>query len=308
MDGSDTQPHLDDTFGALLVGTFFGTMLYGLMFHQSYRYFRRYPGDLRVTKSFVAILLALETMHTVAVTHACYMYLVTNYSRPQALTHGIWSMDLLPLLTGSSSSYLNASTVKAYVVSTFDEFNHFIWLDSAGCAVTVASDVLTTSVLITVLKQSRTGVKQTDYLLDRLVKYSINTGLLIGLFDTVSFVLSFFKGDSLIFTGIAIAGTKLYANSVLAVLNSRRSSTGATRGSGTSGTYPEVISLNNVHVAGPTFQAHTVTVPSRLWRAPTCGSEMCLVPCSFVRYRGWQDAHGSRTAIESKGAAAEAAV
>ncbi|KAL7279424.1 hypothetical protein ACG7TL_007266 [Trametes sanguinea] len=288
MDGSDTQPHLDDTFGALLIGTFFGTMLYGLMFHQSYRYFRRYPGDLRVTKSFVAILLALETMHTVAVTHACYMYLVTNYSRPQALTHGIWSMDLLPLLTG-----LLILVSQCYVVSTFDEFNHFIWLDSAGCAVTVASDVLTTSVLITVLKQSRTGVKQTDYLLDRLVKYSINTGLLIGLFDTVSFVLSFFKGDSLIFTGIAIAGTKLYANSVLAVLNSRRSSAGATRGSGTSGTYPEVISLNNVHVVGPTFQAHTVTVPSRLWRAPTCGSE---------------DAHGSRTAIESKGAAAEAAV
>ena len=64
-------PHLDNTFGAVLIGTFIGLMcvssaspgdpplvlmyhsLYGITLHQSYRYFRMYPADLPILKFLV---------------------------------------------------------------------------------------------------------------------------------------------------------------------------------------------------------------------------------------------------------------
>ncbi|OJT15861.1 hypothetical protein TRAPUB_1513 [Trametes pubescens] len=54
-------PALDNTFGAVLLGTFVGLILYGLTLHQSYRYLRLYPNDSRALKCLVAfVVYALE--------------------------------------------------------------------------------------------------------------------------------------------------------------------------------------------------------------------------------------------------------
>ncbi|KAI0364307.1 hypothetical protein BV20DRAFT_1029923 [Pilatotrama ljubarskyi] len=74
-------PALDNTFGAVLLGTCFGLILYGLTAHQAYRYFRLYPTDVPVLKALVTVLVSLETLHTALCIHMWYVRQgLTEYS------------------------------------------------------------------------------------------------------------------------------------------------------------------------------------------------------------------------------------
>ncbi|KAI0685979.1 hypothetical protein C8T65DRAFT_747602 [Cerioporus squamosus] len=91
---------MDKTYGALLLGTFIGLILYGLGLHQLYRYFRLYSKDLVFVRSLVILTMIFETVHTFLTLHACYFYLVDNYLCPGRLLHSVWSINLLALSTG----------------------------------------------------------------------------------------------------------------------------------------------------------------------------------------------------------------
>ncbi|OSD01390.1 hypothetical protein PYCCODRAFT_1468566 [Trametes coccinea BRFM310] len=71
LDATPLAAELNHTFGALLLGTYFGFMLYGFMIHRSYTYFHfhDYPKDAKVNKIFVALPLVLETAHSTAALH-----------------------------------------------------------------------------------------------------------------------------------------------------------------------------------------------------------------------------------------------
>ncbi|KAI0361298.1 hypothetical protein OH77DRAFT_415673 [Trametes cingulata] len=88
-------PALDNTFGAMFLGTVFGQMLYGLTVYQTYKYFRLFAKDTLFHKVLVLTVLVLETFHAVLCIHVCYYYVITNYFNPVALTKDIW-YELLP--------------------------------------------------------------------------------------------------------------------------------------------------------------------------------------------------------------------
>ncbi|KAI0749999.1 hypothetical protein C8Q80DRAFT_1269786 [Daedaleopsis nitida] len=249
-------PALDNTFGAVLLGTFVGLVLYGLTLHQSYRYFRMYPGDSSVLKGLVIFVLILETFTSALSLHVCYYYLVTSYFNPLALLSGTWSINLFPVVSGivmtASQSFFArrvwvlgpryrilvciaailcileigffaAATAEAFIIPTFEGFKRVTWLVSTGSTMAVTADILLTVVLIYVLKHNRTGVKRTDSMLDIMIMYSINTGLLTGVFNLLSLLFAYIRPGDLIYIGIGIPGTKMYANTLLAALNSRMS-------------------------------------------------------------------------------------
>uniref|UniRef100_A0A5K1JV17 Tox1 n=1 Tax=Ganoderma boninense TaxID=34458 RepID=A0A5K1JV17_9APHY len=141
-------PPLDSTFGAVLIGTFLGLMLYGLVVHQTYRYFSLYPRDSGWIKALVVSTLLFETAHIVLSTHICYYYLVTNYGNADAIQSSVWSLG---------------------------------WLVSAGAGAAFLADGLLTGVLVNLLHTQRTGVKSIDRIVDTLILYGVNTGLLTGL-------------------------------------------------------------------------------------------------------------------------------
>jgi hypothetical protein len=75
-----------------------------------------------------------------------------------------------------------------------------------------------------VLLQSRkTGIKNTEQILNRIVTYTISTGLLTSVIDIV--ILGAFVGlpDTLVYLCFFDFVPNLYANSLLAMLNSRLS-------------------------------------------------------------------------------------
>ncbi|TBU36596.1 hypothetical protein BD309DRAFT_713759 [Dichomitus squalens] len=48
---------LDDTFGALLIGTYLSLILYGVALHQSFQYYKEYPHDKTWIKVYVAVIV-----------------------------------------------------------------------------------------------------------------------------------------------------------------------------------------------------------------------------------------------------------
>ncbi|KAI0788182.1 hypothetical protein C8Q74DRAFT_1256330 [Fomes fomentarius] len=249
-------PALDDTFGAVLLGTFVGLLLYGTALHQSYRYFRIYVNDRTLLKVLVIVVLLFDTFNTYLSAHISYHYLVTNYFMPFNLLFGSWSVRILPLSSGlvicTSQSFFArrvvvigkqykpvaaiaiallfgelgffaAATAEAFMLPNFQTFRSVTWLISCGSAMAVTADLLLTTVLIISLRKSRTGIRRTDSMVDFLVLYAVNTGLVTGLFNILSFVFSIAMPSKLIYYAVGIAGTKLYAVTLLAALNARQS-------------------------------------------------------------------------------------
>ncbi|KAI0667928.1 hypothetical protein C8Q78DRAFT_981319 [Trametes maxima] len=250
-----TSVHIDDTFGAFLIGTFFGIMLYGITIHQVYRYFRTYSDDNRINYVLVFVLTVLETFHVIACAHACYYYLITSYAHPEALATGVWfeiytCQGVVIMFSQSYFArrvYLIGTQFRILVLVTaillvgelgmFDlmsllhrrfahpEFIHFqklTWLISAGAAMAVVADGILTGVLVTVLRRNITGMKRMDTIVDILILYAISTGQCCDQVNFMSFIFSLLCPNKLIYTAFGIVCTKLYANSLLASLNARK--------------------------------------------------------------------------------------
>ncbi|TBU27786.1 hypothetical protein BD311DRAFT_365337 [Dichomitus squalens] len=278
--GCPPPVRLDSTFGAVLIGTSLGLTLYGMVVHQCYRYFGTYRNDSSWIKVLVSAILVFETFHVVSSMHICYHYLVTKYSNGEALLSGVWSIDLLSAISGiiiiSAQSFFAArvfllggrryrvlvtiamillagelgfffaATVKAFTFPSFSDFQRYTWLVSAGAALACAADALLTGVLVNLLRSKHTGVERLDQIMDRLIKYTINTGLLtryddiyscllhteqntiviprsLSVVNLLSLVFSVLLPSKLIYVAFGIVATKLYANSLLAALNARSS-------------------------------------------------------------------------------------
>ncbi|EIW63549.1 uncharacterized protein TRAVEDRAFT_43835 [Trametes versicolor FP-101664 SS1] len=314
---SDTQgalpaiPALDNSYGAMLLGTFLGIMLYGLTIHQTYRYFRLYSRDPRPLKLFVLLIVTLETLHTVIWMIACYHFLITDYFKPSAITAGQWTDKVNVILTNTASLVcqcfyarrvylLHTKTrwvvalasvsmlatfgfgisgcVKAFELSLVD-FPRFSWLISGAYGCALATDTLLTGALIHVLLHSRTGFKSTDSLIDTLILYSINTGLLTGITGLLTFVFALILPGNYIYAGLSIVNLKLYANSVLAILNSRRSLVSSAS---------MVDDFELCPASGASSSTEQSPVPIVTWKSP-----QWAVPSSQVSTSLWQSTVGS---------------
>ncbi|KAI0794145.1 hypothetical protein C8Q74DRAFT_559600 [Fomes fomentarius] len=97
-----------------------------------------------------------------------------------------------------------------------------LWLISIHNGASAVADLLITAVLIRKLRQSRTGFPRRDSLISVLIKYSVSTGLITGIYNIVSLLFTV-AAANFIYLGIVFVGIKLYSNSVLAALNSRQS-------------------------------------------------------------------------------------
>ncbi|RPD54049.1 hypothetical protein L227DRAFT_657835 [Lentinus tigrinus ALCF2SS1-6] len=249
-----TVPALDNTFGAYLLGTFLGMLLYGMLLYQVHDYYRLYPKDRMVLKVLVAAILLLETVFSILNIHTCYHYLVTNYFAPLRLLVTTWSINLTPLASaltiGVAQSFFArrvflvgrryrpvasvagllfvaaiaidaVATARAFILKEFTKAEE--WLAAAGSIVSTVADLLLTSVLIYALRRRRTGFRHTDSLISVVTMYTINTGLLTGVFHVVLWILAIKYPLNLIYAMVAIVNTRLYGNAVLATMNARTS-------------------------------------------------------------------------------------
>ncbi|KAI0360737.1 hypothetical protein OH77DRAFT_717648 [Trametes cingulata] len=247
---------LDDTYGSLLIGAFSGLIFYGLSLHQLYRYVRLYPSDVLSIRLIVAIVMVLETFHVVLTMHVCYHYLVTNYFRPLVLLRAIWTLQLIPGLTALTACvsktflarrvYLTgprsrwavgvvaillatelglaiAMTVKGFILKNLLEYAHAVVGILAACeAAAAAADILLATVLIAALCTQEYHNKQSWSPTYFIQTYIIKSGLLTGMCNVAALIMALVKRESFIYAAVNITTARLYANTLFAVLNSRK--------------------------------------------------------------------------------------
>ncbi|KIM39251.1 hypothetical protein M413DRAFT_415842, partial [Hebeloma cylindrosporum] len=140
-----------------------------------------------------------------------------------------------------------AFAIRGFIVGSYSRLVHESWLLYTSLGGCVIADGIVTASLCMLLDHSRTGVKSADSLVNTLMLYSINTGLLTSLCATACFVTFAIWPHEFVFIGFYFALSKLYVNSLLAVLNTRETLRKRTAGRATIPPSPEAIQPNKMN-------------------------------------------------------------
>ncbi|KII84161.1 hypothetical protein PLICRDRAFT_179836 [Plicaturopsis crispa FD-325 SS-3] len=247
---------LDNTLGACLIGVIASAVLYGVTLVQSFFYFTHYPKDVWILKVLVSVTVVCDTAHLCMISHTVYHYLVRGFDDREGLQKMVWSVLLEALFTGVTGALVQtffvhriwrlskknifvsitililvlscASCGTAWVVislqmHTFEDLLRLNPLTLSINAITAAADVIIAASLVFLLTKSRTGFKRSDTIITRLVVFTVNTGLLTSVCAISSLIAIVASPDTLIYATFYFCIGRLYANSLLATLNARKS-------------------------------------------------------------------------------------
>ncbi|KAF9240380.1 hypothetical protein BU15DRAFT_73974 [Melanogaster broomeanus] len=279
-------------FGPMLIGVFLNTTLYGAFVVQTFVYFQTYKRDSRWIRMFVLYLLFCETLNTGFDIGMMYEPLIIRYATPSATIIAPIMLSADPLMTVLISSPVQlfiawrvrvmsgltlipavicffaftafvggiATTVSVTIINEYTRFHQFdgaviTWLASSAVA-----DVVITVSLVWSLWRQRTGIAATDDLISRLIRLTVQTGLITAISATADVTLFLaVKGTTLNYIW-DFALSKLYSNSLLSTLNARG-------GWKASGTLQENILFGAPSVGGST------TIASGLYIDPPIQSD-----------------------------------
>ncbi|KAI0659169.1 hypothetical protein C8Q70DRAFT_155767 [Cubamyces menziesii] len=246
---------LNDTLGAAFLGNIAAACFYGITILQTWIYYGRNGSDRVYLKVLVFVLWALDSLHLALVTHAVYVYAVTDFANLLALEMPIWSILIQVVVTGISDllvrgifcqrvwrlSNRNWPLMIAIVVTTLTVFGGSIAFAIKGFSlpdyfalsrisdilyislgVGVVADILIAASMCVLLAKRRTGFAKTDSMVRVLILYSVNTGALTSLCALICLITYATMPDNFIFIGVYFVLPKLFLNSLLATLNARR--------------------------------------------------------------------------------------
>lgn len=272
---------LDNTFGAAFLGMVFAAGLHGVSCVQAVYYFTHQTDQWR-TKLLVAAVMVFDTVHQALITHSIYTYMVTHYGVPEKLGLLVWSLIVEVLFNGfiavlvqsfltvriwklSGHSILLTGFTVLLVAGEFisvvaftwlalkmDTFTELATLQSLSIVVNVlaaAGDVLIAGSLCYLLHSSRTGFQRSDSMINRLILFTVNTGLLTSLCALASLISITAAPTTFLYIPFFFCIGRLYTNSLLATLNARkmiRKSADGIHTSGDAGSY----SLSNIQKQG----------------------------------------------------------
>ncbi|KAI0824335.1 hypothetical protein BC628DRAFT_427254 [Trametes gibbosa] len=216
-----------------------------------------YAADRPLLKGLVFAVILAETFHTVLWIIVCYEYLVVNFANVANVAKTHWYMKTVfpataltmllcqlfyanriyqvgphwryKLIAGVAVLFMTmhlswamVATVKIYLAKDINQFASSTWFVSVAYGHAVVADVIFATALVSVLRNSHTGFKRTDTVLDSLVKYTVTTGVLTTFFEILVFIFGLVYPDNYIYAAVTIPGVKLYSNSMLAMLNCRQ--------------------------------------------------------------------------------------
>ncbi|KAL5512594.1 hypothetical protein ACEPAG_3247 [Sanghuangporus baumii] len=255
MSETSTLPAIDNTYGALLIGTMIAMGLWGAATIQLYYYFNQFPNDEWRLKALVAAVWTLDTTHQGLISHTCYAYLVTNYANPPFLLTITPSLSVMVLISGIVCFLVQCFLL--YRVWRLSEKNMFLviflfamgvaqfvttalyyakgakltvltlpsiaWLSKLVNSLSAATDVSIAAVLIYLLQRSRTGFRRSETLINRLIFFTINTSALTSICAIFSVIFVTVYPDALIYVAFYVNISKMYTNTFFATLNARKS-------------------------------------------------------------------------------------
>ncbi|KAH9943025.1 uncharacterized protein BXZ73DRAFT_97089 [Epithele typhae] len=245
---------LDATLGALFLGVFVSTILWGISCSQLYYYYNGYPNDRAYTKVMVLAVWASDTAHQALVTHTLYTYLITEYGNPTALSYitktivvevlfngitgflvqtffvvRVWKLSdknncfaaPLGLLVLAELVFSIGYFSEALSLSTYTELPRVRALSISMNVFAAAADVSIAGSLCFMLNRSRSEFVKSNTLINKLILFAVNTGLLTSVCACISLITYFTLPLSFVYICFYFLMGRLYANSLLATLNAR---------------------------------------------------------------------------------------
>ncbi|KAF9454164.1 hypothetical protein P691DRAFT_770871 [Macrolepiota fuliginosa MF-IS2] len=243
----------DGTVGALLLGLFLNTYLYGFVTYQFLVYKNTKFNDPIWIKIIVAALFVTDTLHSAVAMYAGWQMCVTNYNHPESLLFVGWTIPFTAVATAVAAALtqfflghrvllLTKSKIICGTIGILSALG-FVFGVYAGVRSGIINDVrlfkplepfvicwlgfqtsadlLITGVLTYILSRSRTGFRKTDTIINRLIRGAIQTGLFASIFalaDLFSFLL---HRDTNLYAMFAYPIGRIYTNTLLDTLNAR---------------------------------------------------------------------------------------
>ncbi|KAF8558816.1 hypothetical protein OG21DRAFT_1574511 [Imleria badia] len=229
---------LDNSFGALLIGVVIAAILYGCLRHFCVRHWPPGPDyAIQQVQSFP--------------TSVFYTYVITYFGDWEELDKVVLSLIIEVFFNGftafcvqcfmtmrvyrlSNKNWFATGTVMVFVLlewmfsikainlTTYKEFATLDPLSMTINAAAAAGDIVITIFLCYYLQRSRTGFRRSDWTINKLIMFSINTGLLTSLCALASLICISAWPHAFIYIAFYFCIGRLYCNSLLATLNARK--------------------------------------------------------------------------------------
>ncbi|KDR77699.1 hypothetical protein GALMADRAFT_138763 [Galerina marginata CBS 339.88] len=240
-------------FGPFVIGAFLNAILYGVFMVQCYMYYQTYKKDAKRVRCLVLYLAIMETCNTVINFGLIFEPLVLKFGNQQAFVVSPTSLVLdgistvlistpvqffaawriyvvsesiiMPViivffgtcsLIGGSALSISVSFIREW--AGFQRFGGALitWLSASA-----AADVLITISLCWSLHRRKTGMKVTDDKVAKLVRLTMQTGLLTTIFALLDVILALTVHGASVNFALDLPLSKLYSNSLLSTLNAR---------------------------------------------------------------------------------------
>jgi len=246
---------LDNTLGAILIGTWINCMLYMLEIVMVITFFQRFPNERPWLKVLVAFALFVDTLGT-ADNNACvYLYTISHWGDSVYLSIQNWPVPAYVILSGLSAcvtqlflcwryftltknyyvtpflvafsltsfagALVNAATVVAH--STYAERDFNIKTVTLWLVASVAADMAIAIALVTALRAMPTAFRNTQSMIRRLIASAISTGSATSLLAVVCLILYLYDTHVNITVGFGFCLGRAYTLTMLFNLNQRRS-------------------------------------------------------------------------------------
>lgn len=239
--------------GPLLLGYLFNWGLFGVLCLQMYIYFLSFPRDSIYVKSLVYGLFAVDCLQTAMTTHNAWHFLSRGWGDLAVLGDPGWSWIAVPLFSGIVSC-----TVQLFFSWRIWKLSRSWWLPGIIACVALAqgisacvsgiwfaiinditkisslfpsatvwlggsalADVMITISLVSYLAKANSGFSQTDDVISKLIRMTVETGAVTATAATAELILFLVYKTNNLHMIPALALAKLYTNTLLATLNAR---------------------------------------------------------------------------------------
>ncbi|EDR01859.1 uncharacterized protein LACBIDRAFT_310382 [Laccaria bicolor S238N-H82] len=218
-------------------------------------YYFTHQNDRWHLKLLVSAVMMFDTAHQALIMNTVYAYVISNWGNMSILgelvptllievlfngltaflvqsflatriwhlsNRNIWITGLISFLVLGEFGCILAYTAISLQYKTFVQLTELKTLSITVNVLAAAGDVLIAGTLCTILHFSRTGFHRTDTIINKLIIFSVNTGLITSLCAIASLVSILAAGQTFIYIAFFFCMGRLYTNSLLATLNARK--------------------------------------------------------------------------------------
>ncbi|KIJ50027.1 hypothetical protein M422DRAFT_245819 [Sphaerobolus stellatus SS14] len=226
---------LPTALGPILIGLVLNWFLFGILSNQLYVYYLCFPKDSRYLKVLVYGLYMLEKVQACVLTNDCFNWFILSWGHPDELLlyHLEWLnvpifdgknwmiCALIVVLALLQFSGALATGIQLKMLPSFTQIGQIFAAINVWLSATAGVDIVIAASMIFLLTRNRSRFSNTQVLISKLVRLSIETGSATAFVAIVDLTLYNIFPDTNLHTTPASVLAKFYSNTLMVVLNNR---------------------------------------------------------------------------------------